>query len=82
MKAVVAAFNQEKVLVGAFFAITNLQMDLYQALLVTCRGEVVGGVHVCADVLVVADVVLQQLGQHCSASLATASRWRRWSPAG
>ena len=28
MKAVVAAFNQEKALVGAFFVITNLRMDL------------------------------------------------------
>ena len=35
MKAVVAAFNQEKALVGAFSVITNLQMDLFQALL--CR---------------------------------------------
>ena len=32
MKAVVAAFNQEKALVGAFSVITNLQMDLFQAL--------------------------------------------------
>ena len=33
MKAVVAAFNQEKALVGAFSAITNLRMELFQALL-------------------------------------------------
>ena len=33
MKAVVAAFNQEKALVGAFSVITNLRMDLFQALL-------------------------------------------------
>ena len=32
MKAVVAAFNQEKALVGAFSVIMNLQMDLFQAL--------------------------------------------------
>ena len=32
MKAVVAAFNQEKALVGAFSVITNLLMDLFQAL--------------------------------------------------
>ena len=32
MKAVVAAFNQEKALVGAFFVITNLRMELFQAL--------------------------------------------------
>ena len=33
MKAVVAAFNQEKALVGAFSVITNLLMELFQALL-------------------------------------------------
>ena len=32
MKAVVAAFNQEKALVGAFSVITNLRMQLFQAL--------------------------------------------------
>ena len=32
VKAVVAAFNQEKALVGAFSMITNLQMELFQAL--------------------------------------------------
>ena len=37
MKAVVAAFNQEKALVGAFAVITNLRMELFQALLVTHR---------------------------------------------
>ena len=35
MKAVVAAFNQEKALVGAFSVITNLRMDLFEALLLT-----------------------------------------------
>ena len=33
MKAVVAAFNQEKALVGAFSVITNLRMELFEALL-------------------------------------------------
>ena len=33
MKAVVAAFNQEKALVGAFSVITNLRMEHFQALL-------------------------------------------------
>ena len=33
MKAVVAAFNQEKALVGAFSVITNLRMDLFDALM-------------------------------------------------
>ena len=32
MKVVVAAFNQEKALVGAFSVITNLRMELLQAL--------------------------------------------------
>ena len=32
MKAVVAAFNQEKALVGAFSVITNLRMELFKAL--------------------------------------------------
>ena len=35
MKAVVAAFNQEKALVGAFSVITNLRMELFQALFLT-----------------------------------------------
>ena len=35
MKAVVAAFNQEKALVGAFYVITNLRMELFGALLYT-----------------------------------------------
>ena len=32
VKAVVATFNQEKALVGAFSLITNLRMELFQAL--------------------------------------------------
>ena len=32
MKAVVTAFNQEKALVGAFSVITNLRMQLFEAL--------------------------------------------------
>ena len=32
MKAVVAAFNQEKALIGAFSVITNLRMELFEAL--------------------------------------------------
>ena len=42
MKAVVAAFNQEKALVGAFSVITNLRMELFQALAQAClkqRGQ-------------------------------------------
>ena len=32
MKALVGAFNQEKALVGAFSVITNLRMQLFEAL--------------------------------------------------
>ena len=43
MKAVVAAFNQEKALVGAFSVITNLRMDLSLKVvgsgLVSCGGQ-------------------------------------------
>ena len=39
MKAVVAAFNQEKALVGAFSVITNLRMELFGALLLSEYGE-------------------------------------------
>ena len=35
MKVVVAAFNQEKALVGSFSVLTNLRMELFQALHVT-----------------------------------------------
>ena len=35
MKAVVAAFNQEKALVGAFSVITNLRKELFEAPLAT-----------------------------------------------
>ena len=35
MKAVVAAFNQERALVGAFSVIMNLRMDLFEALIYT-----------------------------------------------
>ena len=35
MKAVVAAFNQEKALVGALSVITNLRMELFEALVRT-----------------------------------------------
>ena len=38
MKAVVAAFNQEKALVGAFSVITNLRMELFEALITILSG--------------------------------------------
>ena len=45
VKAVVGAFNQEKALVGAFSVITNLRMELFEALVwsvewgQSCRGS-------------------------------------------
>ena len=37
VEAVVAAFNQEKALVGAFSVITNLRMELFEALVSSPR---------------------------------------------
>ena len=39
MKALVGAFNQEKALVGAFSVITNLRMELFQALVWTVQAK-------------------------------------------
>ena len=53
MKAVVATLNQEKALVGAFSVITNLRMQLFEALVsspLTC--DLPGGVLESADILV------------------------------
>ena len=38
VKAVVATFNQEKALVGAFSVITNLRMKLFEALVCSSMG--------------------------------------------
>ena len=38
VKVVVAAFNQEKALVGAFSVITNLRMELFEALVLVVLG--------------------------------------------
>ena len=52
MKPVVAAFNQEKALVGAFSVITNLRMDLFEFLvsnhLVVVKSVPVTGEHIAA----------------------------------
>ena len=37
MKALVAAFNQEKALVGAFSVITKLRMELFEALVASVQ---------------------------------------------
>ena len=49
MKAVVAAFNQEKALVGAFSVITNLRMELFQALEFILQAE--SGAAMCPNCL-------------------------------
>ena len=53
MKALVSAFNQEKALVGAFFVITNLQMDLrfklYYQEAAEAASDVAGGYLAPAD---------------------------------
>ena len=53
VKAVVAGFNQEKALVGTFFVITNLRMELFEALvhlLFVCHRVTVnpGAIRTCA----------------------------------
>ena len=53
MKAVVAAFNQEKALVGAFSVITNLRMEIFEALLDT--GSFCDQLGACLKVSVVPD---------------------------
>ena len=48
MKAVVATFNQEKAPVGAFSVITNLRMELFEALVIRDNMEYnwsVNGLH-------------------------------------
>ena len=45
VKAVVASFNQEKALVGAFSGITNLRMELFEALVLRCEEKGEGGDH-------------------------------------
>ena len=57
MKAVVAAFNQEKALVGAFSVITNLRMELFEALVLTkgvneITRNTISGLKICKDTIV------------------------------
>ena len=49
MKAVVAAFNQEKALVGAFSMITNLRMELFEALIHRSNLRHLGAVVECVE---------------------------------
>ena len=60
MKAVVAAFNQEKALVGAFSVITNLRMELFEALVVPRHSIPPHGIK-AIQFLVKLKMVLQQL---------------------
>ena len=45
MKAVIAAFNQEKALVGAFSVIRNLRMELFEALVAVCAPIIAVAIH-------------------------------------
>ena len=49
MKALVGAFNKEKALVGAFSVITNLRMELFEALVDIIHQQDPGklGIHPC-----------------------------------
>ena len=82
MKAVVAAFNQEKALVGAFSVITNLRMELFEALRDThlqlvssllSAGGVVGG---RGDPVVRGPVLVPVPAEHTLNDLVTAAALR------
>ena len=47
MNAIVATFNHEKVLVGAFSVITNLRMELFEALVMTFAVNETDELRVC-----------------------------------
>ena len=71
LKAVVTAFNQEKALVGAlgaFSVITNLRMELFEALVV--MGEWSEGMAEPAEVVWSGDLFIL-LTSHCPATVAT-----------
>ena len=60
MKAVVAAFNQEKALVGAFSVITNLRMELFEALPRTLFGDTYeANILVASSIALLAVLVLE-----------------------
>ena len=72
MKAVVATFNQEKALVGAFSVITNLRMKLFEALVATPQAPCVPATAPgcgCTD------------RRCCTTSTPTPRSPRSWSPA-
>ena len=64
MKAVVAAFNQEKALVGAVSVITNLRMELFEALVTTVMRTLLrSGGQICnlINVLGISRILLSSL---------------------
>ena len=66
MKAVVAAFNQEKALVVAFSVITNLRMQLFGALV--SRDIAVGEILIVSEpaATLLAPEKLDKLQNHCT----------------
>ena len=77
MKAVVAAFNQEKALVGAFSVITNIRMELIDTItglhlgpcLAWSRGRDYGGDH-CDQDQCAPHTEHYQLSPHCTHSVS------------
>ena len=47
---VVAAFNQERALVGAFSVITNLLVDIFEALVAVVLGQPQPGAHFATEI--------------------------------
>ena len=69
MKAVGAAFNQEKALVGAFSVITNLRMELFETLVFIVI------VMIVMMVLMIRNVTLRDAGMYiCELNTATVTR--------
>ena len=88
MKAVVAAFNQEKALVGAFSVITNLWMQLFEALVCRQQGEAELGLAVAlldGEEQLYTDTLFGPDGlygsKHLAAAWADTPYNARWSPA-
>ena len=69
MKAVVAPFNQEKALVGAFSVITNLRMELF--------GALVAAVGNCAE-MSQGEIMAAPVGAQSGATNWQIAVWPTW----
>ena len=70
MKAVVAAFNQEKALVGALSVITNLRMELFAALV---------SMYHCLQIMTVKEAPVQGGGRGAAATGQRPKSVQQWS---